>query len=126
MSAPLKILVAEDERMMLKALSFRLSKDGHEVTTAENGKEAWELFKKQEFNLLVLDIMMPYLTGLELLQKVKEVQPNTPVIILSTLGQEDTVLKAFELGADDFMTKPFSPNELIVRIKKMTTLKKPN
>jgi two-component system response regulator VicR len=60
------------------------------------------------------------------LQKVKEVQPNTPVIILSTLGQEDTVLKAFELGADDFMTKPFSPNELIVRIKKMTTLKKPN
>lgn len=116
-----KILVAEDERMMLKSLSFKLSKEGHDVDTAENGKDAWELVQRTKYDLVLADIIMPYVTGLELLERIKN-NPATKdikVIMLSALGQEDTVVQAFDIGADDFMTKPFSPNELLVRIKKL-------
>ncbi len=116
-----KILVAEDERMMLKSLSFKLSKSGYEVDTAENGKVAWELIQENKYDLILADIIMPFVTGMELLERIKTnpETKETPVIVLTALGQEDTVLQAFEIGADDFMTKPFSPNELLVRIRKL-------
>ena len=72
--------------------------------------------------MVLADIIMPYVTGMELLERIKN-NPATKdikVVMLSALGQEDTVLQAFEIGADDFMTKPFSPNELLVRIRKLT------
>lgn len=116
-----KILVAEDERMMLKSLSFKLTKSGHEVDTAENGKAAWDLIQQNRYDLILADIIMPFVTGMELLERIKTnpATKGTPVIMLTALGQEDTVLQAFEIGADDFMTKPFSPNELLVRIRKL-------
>ncbi len=114
-----KVLVAEDEKMTLKAIAFKLQKEGYDVTTADDGKQAIELLRTGDFDLMVSDIMMPFASGLELVTEIKHLNLKTKTLLLSALGQENTVLKAFSLGADDYMTKPFSPNELLVRIKKL-------
>jgi DNA-binding response OmpR family regulator len=118
----MRILVAEDEIMMLKTIEFRLKKDGHEVILAEDGRKALEKIEEYSPDLIIADIMMPYASGLEIigfLRKNKE--RKVPIIILSAMGQEDVVLEAFQLGADDYITKPFSPNELSVRVKRLIT-----
>lgn len=115
-----KILVVEDERLLLKTIAFKLSKEGYDVKTAGDGKQAMEVFDSFQPNLVVSDVMMPFVNGLELVKRVKDKDSNgVKVILLTSLGQEDTVMKAFELGADDFMTKPFSPTELALRIKRL-------
>ncbi len=114
-----KILVAEDEKMMLKAIAFKLQKEGYDITTADDGRQAMELLRSGDFDLMVSDIMMPFASGMELVTEIKQLGLKTKTLLLSALGQENTVLKAFSLGADDYMTKPFSPNELLVRIKKL-------
>ena len=106
--------------MMLKELEFRLKKDGHETVTAEDGKIALSKINGEDFDLIVTDIMLPFATGLEIVNHVRGVlKKNTPIIILSAVGLEKTVIEAFDLGADDFITKPFSPNELSMRIKRL-------
>lgn len=119
MSYSSKILLIEDERLILKTLIFKLTKEGFNVISAPDGRKGLEMFEKERPDLVVTDIMMPYVNGLEVVKQIKET-PNcaTKVILLTSLGQEETVLRAFELGADDFMTKPFSPAELTIRIKK--------
>jgi DNA-binding response OmpR family regulator len=115
----MKILVAEDDELMLKMLEFRLKKDGHEVIVTHDGREALDKIDELMPDLVITDIMMPYLSGLEIIGAVKMRYPGTmPVIIISGMGQEAVVLEAFQLGADDFITKPFSPNELSVRVKR--------
>lgn len=115
-----RILVVEDERLLLKTIAFKLSKEGYDVKTAGDGKQAMEVFDSFQPNLVVSDVMMPFVNGLELVKRVKDKDSNgVKVILLTSLGQEDTVMKAFELGADDFMTKPFSPTELALRIKRL-------
>jgi len=115
----MKILVAEDDDLMLKMLEFRLKKDGHEVIVTHDGREAMDKIDELLPDLVITDIMMPYLSGLEIIGAVKTKYPGTmPVIIISGMGQESVVLEAFKLGADDFITKPFSPNELSVRVKR--------
>jgi DNA-binding response OmpR family regulator len=115
----MKILVAEDDQLMLKMLEFRLKKDGHEVIVTIDGREAVAKLDEFQPDLVITDIMMPYLTGLEVVGAVKKKYPQgTPVIILSGMGQENVVLEAFQLGADDYITKPFSPNELSVRVRR--------
>jgi hypothetical protein len=116
----MKILVCEDDEMVLKMVEFRLIKDGYEIILANDGKEAIEKIKSFSPSLVITDIMMPYLTGLEIVHQVRSVMKlKTPIIIVSSIGLEKTVLEAFQLGADDFITKPFSPNELSVRVKKL-------
>jgi len=116
----MKILICEDEEIMLTALEFRLRKQGFDVVLAENGKEALEILQTQELNLVVADIMMPHITGLELIQYIRnEMNSSLPVIIISALENDEFVLEAFKLGATDFVTKPFKPNELILRIKRI-------
>lgn len=116
----MKILICEDEEIMLTALEFRLRKQGFQVIKAVDGRQALEQFKAHEPDLVIADIMMPYLSGLELIEIFrKEMKIDTPVIVISALEHEETVLRAFELGANDFITKPFKPNELILRIKKI-------
>lgn len=114
----MKILIAEDDELMLKTLEFRLKKDNHQVIVARDGREALQKIKENLPDLVISDIMMPYNSGLEIVSAVKE-QFSIPIIILSAMGQEDVVLEAFKLGADDFLTKPFSPNELSVRIRRL-------
>ncbi len=116
----MKILICEDEEIMLTALEFRLRKQGFEVSLAENGKIALEKIKIEKPDLVVADIMMPFVTGLELIEFVRKDMRNAlPIIVISALEHEDIVLEAFRLGATDFITKPFKPNELILRIKRI-------
>jgi DNA-binding response OmpR family regulator len=116
----MKILVAEDEPIMLKTIDLRLKKDGHEVFLAEDGRMALEKIASLSPDLIITDIMMPYASGLEIIGFVRKDQDKkTPIIILSAMGQEDVVLEAFKLGADDYITKPFSPNELSVRVNRL-------
>ena len=115
-----RVLVCEDDEMVLKMVEFKLLKEGYEVFLANDGKEAIEKIQTIQPDIIITDIMMPYLTGLEIVHKVrKEMNIITPIIIVSSIGLEKTVLEAFQLGADDFITKPFSPNELSVRVKKL-------
>ncbi len=117
----MRILIADDDQLMLKTLEFRLKKDGHEVFLSKDGQEAMAILNTQELDLVISDIMMPYSSGLELIGFIKQKFNNSiRTIILSGMGQENVVLEAFRLGATDFMTKPFSPNELSMRINRLT------
>lgn len=115
-----KILLIEDEPLVLKVLEFKLSKDGHEIHVSSDGREAVEKLRTEEFDLIVSDLMLPFVSGLEIVNLLKrEIKKTTPIILLTANGLEKTVVEAFELGADDFMTKPFSPAELSIRVNKL-------
>ncbi|MET0463921.1 MAG: response regulator transcription factor [Chitinophagaceae bacterium] len=116
----MKILVAEDEPIMLKTIELRLKKDGHEVIVTDNGMDAMKQIDAELPDLIITDIMMPYSSGLEIIGKVRALGgKKIPIIVLSAMGQENVVLEAFNLGADDYITKPFSPNELSIRVKRL-------
>ena len=115
------ILVAEDEMIMLKTIELRLKKDGHTVIITQDGREALKKIEELSPDLIITDIMMPFSSGLEIIEAVKKRDgKKIPVIVLSAMGQENVVLEAFQLGADDYITKPFSPNELSMRVKRYT------
>lgn len=117
----MKILVAEDDNLIRSALEFRLKKDNHDVTIAVDGSDALKKIEQDIPDIVITDIMMPFVSGLELVGIIKEkYQDRIKIIVLTTMGQEDVVLEAFGLGADDFIPKPFSPNELSVRIKRFS------
>lgn len=119
MSEVYKILVAEDDVMTRNLLKFRLEKEGYQVLLAEDGLEAKTIIEQEIPNLVLSDIMMPNLNGLELTGFIRnDLNLNVPVILLSVAGQEDMVIRTFELGANDFISKPFNPNELVIRIKR--------
>lgn len=116
----MKVLICEDEEIMLTALEFRLRRQGLEVVKAEDGKQAIAKIQSEKPTLVIADVMMPYVTGLELIQHIRQdLKSNMPIIIISALEQDEIVLEAFKLGATDFITKPFRPNELILRIKRI-------
>lgn len=115
----MKILVIEDEVMILKSIEFKLKKEGFEVTTALNGKIAQDILSTEIFDVVITDLMIPYYSGLELISYVRnELKSTVPIIVLSAIGQEGSILEAFRLGANDYMTKPFIPNELVIRVRK--------
>ena len=117
----MKILIVEDNQLILKVIETKLKKEGYEVINCENGKEAIERITDSLPDLVITDIMLPYNSGLEIVNFVKEkLQKNIPVIVLSGLGQEKTIEEAFKLGADDYMTKPFNLSELLMRIKRVS------
>ena len=114
----MKILVCEDEEILLTSLEFRLKKQGFDIILAKDGKDALAKIKTESPDLIVADIMMPNVSGLELITFVrKKMKSKMPIIIISALGNDEMVLKAFELGATDFISKPFKPSELVLRIK---------
>ncbi len=115
----MKVLVVEDDEMILRTLEFRLKKDGYTISVARNGKEALEKLKHDSFNLVLTDLMLPFVTGMEVLSHIKSNYPNLPVIVLSGADEEGTIMDAFKLGADDFIAKPFSPGELTLRVKRL-------
>ncbi|MBW7846049.1 MAG: response regulator transcription factor [Bacteroidia bacterium] len=121
----MKIVVAEDEIILAKTLEEKLKLEGYKVFVATDGRSALDLIEKEKPDLIMTDIMMPYTSGLELISIVKSgFAKKTPIIVLSSMGEENIVLQAFELGADDFITKPFNPTELSLRVKRFTLKKK--
>ncbi len=113
------VLIAEDDPEIANFVKFKLEKSGLEVMHGENGKVALELINENKPDLVILDIMMPIMDGFEVLRLMKE-NPETrgiPVIMLTAKGMEADVLKGFETGAVDYITKPFSVSELAVRVK---------
>ncbi|WP_281226269.1 response regulator transcription factor [Flavobacterium aquiphilum] len=115
-----KILIAEDDVLMIKILEFILKKEGYQVTSCKDGLTAIEKIPVLIPDLIITDIMLPFRSGLEIINFSKENYDNIPVIVVSALGEEEgTVIEAFNLGADDFVSKPFNPNELLLRVKRL-------
>lgn len=100
-----KILIAEDEKPMARALELKLNHSGFETKVVGDGEAAWEAIKKEKFDLILLDLMMPKMDGFEVLKSLKEKKDNTPVIIASNLGQDDDAQKAKSLGAKWYFVK---------------------
>ena len=112
-----KLLLAEDDELLASLLNFRLQKGGYEVSHSGDGKQVKEFLSKTMPDIIVSDIMMPYFSGMELIAYVRnELKSTIPIIIISSAGNEENVLSAFELGANDFISKPVSPSELLVRV----------
>ena len=115
----MKILVAEDEPLMLMAIEAKLKNLGFEVVAVSDGQQALKILETYQPDLIITDILMPYTSGLELIGIVKSKNTKLPIIVLSGLGEEEIVLEAFNLGADDFLTKPFKPIDLELRVKRL-------
>jgi len=114
-----KILLVEDEETLAVGLEFNLTEEGYSVVWAKDGKVALVLFYAQEFDLIILDIMLPYVNGFEVAKKVREKSPQMPILILSARSGVEDRVKGLELGADDYLAKPFHLQELLLRIKGM-------
>lgn len=120
-----KILVAEDNRLILETISHSLSREGYEIIKANDGKECLAFLENTDVDLIITDLYMPYINGNEVITILRdERKKTTPILVLSAAGAEDNVLKAFELGADDFMVKPFSLVELNIRVRKLLALRR--
>lgn len=114
-----KILVVDDEGHIVELVRFNLEKEGFEVVVAGNGLEALQMVEEEQPNLVILDIMLPYVDGLEVCRRLRQMDryQHLPIIMLTAKGDEiDTVL-GLEMGADDYIKKPFSPRELVARVK---------
>lgn len=111
-----KILIVEDETSFSEALSFLLGKEGFDVSIAENGRIALELFKSQTFDLILLDLMIPDVSGIEVCRSIRATSA-VPIIMLTAKDSEIDKVVGLELGADDYVTKPYSSRELVARIK---------
>jgi len=112
-----EILIIEDEESILMALEDDLTLEGYTVTTASDGETGFKLASEKCFDLLILDIMLPGMNGFDVCRKLRQTGVTTPILMLSARGQEVDRVLGLELGADDYVTKPFSPRELQARIK---------
>src|SRR5678815_414173 len=111
-----RILVVDDEERMVRFIRMNLEHDGFQVSEAFNGKQAIQRLRDVTPDLILLDVMMPDIDGFEVLETIRE-GSNVPVIMLTARGEEDDRVRGLELGADDYVTKPFSPRELVSRVK---------
>jgi len=114
-----KIFIVDDELVMRKSLSGWLERDGYEVDTAESGEEAIEKLKKTRFDLLLVDIKMEGISGLDVLKHVMENDPDVAVVMITAYGSISTAIEAMKNGAHDYLLKPFDPDELGVLIEKV-------
>ncbi len=112
----MKVLMAEDDRDFGNILAQYISISGYDVTLARDGKEAWELFEKEKPDLCVLDVMMPEMDGFTLGEKIKETRSEIPIIFLTAKSLKEDIVRGLKIGADDYITKPFDPEVLILRI----------
>ena len=110
------ILVCDDEKDIVSALSIYLKSDGYQVYKAYNGKEALELVQKGDIHLVLMDIMMPEMDGIETMVKIREIS-NVPVILLTAKSEDTDKVLGLTVGADDYITKPFNPVELQATVK---------
>lgn len=117
----MKILICDDDEALVSMIRFKLTRENlGEIIKAMDGREAKSQLRENDFDLIITDIHMPFHSGLEITSFIREeLKKDTPIIVLSAEGLENTVLQAFAIGANDFITKPFSPAELAVRVKRI-------
>ena len=111
-----KILVVDDERVMVKGIKFNLENEGYQVETGSDGEEAVEKARAGQFDLIILDLMMPKIDGLQACMRIREFS-NVPIIMLTAKGEDTDKIMGFECGADDYITKPFNLLELKARVR---------
>lgn len=114
-----KILLVEDEETMAVGLEYNLSEEGYEVDWVKDGKEALKHFEEQNYDMIILDIMLPYHDGFEIAELVRKKNPQMPILMLTARAGLEDKIKGLELGADDYLTKPFHLKELLLRVKGM-------
>lgn len=119
-----KVLIVEDEESLAVGLEFNLSEEGYQVSLARDGKEALKLVDKKNFDLVILDIMLPYYDGFEVARKIREKSLQIPILFLTARTAADDRIKGLEIGADDYITKPFHLKELLLRVKHTLRRKK--
>lgn len=110
------VLIVDDEAMIRESVSAYISKQGYQVITAEDGREALEIFKKKPIMFIILDLMLPGMSGEEVCQAIRK-QSRVPIIMLTAKTQEDDILNGLDIGADDYVTKPFSVKQLYARME---------
>lgn len=112
----MKVLLAEDDRDFGNILSQYVTISGYDVTLGRDGREAWDLFNQDKYDICVFDVMMPEMDGFSLAEKIKEVNPGMPLIFLTAKSLKEDIVRGLKIGADDYITKPFDPEVLILRI----------
>ena len=117
-----RILVADDEEVIREACHRILTREGHEVLTATEGEEAWRLIQENDFDLAVLDIKMPVMDGIAVMDLISRQKPGLIVVVITGHGANETLAEARRAGAADFLTKPFSPNELRQAVSRALSL----
>ena len=115
----MKVMIAEDDRDSRELLSWLLEKVGYQVVATENGKQAWDAYRRDKFRLVISDLLMPDVDGLELCRRIRSMPSSqyTYIILLTALIGKRDYLEGMEAGADDFITKPFDPDELKARLR---------
>jgi DNA-binding response OmpR family regulator len=111
-----KILVIDDDRVLADLVAFALRREGFQVIQAHDGEAALRRWAEEQPDLIVLDVNLPRLDGFSVCQQIRQ-QSNTPVILLTVRGEEDDIIHGLQLGADDYVTKPFSPRQLVARVQ---------
>lgn len=117
MEKPRKILLVEDEQHLAKGLKYNLEKEGYEVTLADNGLSALEYVEQGTFDIMILDLMLPKLGGIEVAKKIRKTDTRFPILMLTAKSREEDRELGLEVGADDYLTKPFHLPELLLRVK---------
>ncbi len=117
MEETVKLLVVDDEDRIRRLLNMYLSREGYEIDEAVDGQEALDKALENEYDCILLDLMLPEMDGLEVLEILREKKKLTPVILLTAKGEESDRVTGFETGADDYIVKPFSPREVVLRVK---------
>ena len=112
-----KILIVDDEDNLLSVIKLNLELENHDVYAADNGKKAIELFKANDFDLVILDVMMPEFDGFTVCKKIKKINPEVPVLFLTAKGSNADKIEGLKLGADDYLSKPFNLEELLLRVQ---------
>jgi DNA-binding response OmpR family regulator len=112
-----KILIIEDEEAILMALEDNLKMDGYKIESAKDGEKGFSMAKESNYDLIILDIMLPRMDGFEVCKQLRQAGITTPILMLTAKSQEIDKVLGLELGADDYVTKPFSPRELLARVK---------
>lgn len=121
-----KILIVDDDTRILKLLQKLLQKNNFIVSTASSPVDALKMFKKEDFDLLILDIMMPNITGIEFAKKIRSQKDNTPIVMLTALSEDQDIQKGLAAGANEYITKPFDSDNMILRLNNLLKLRNDN
>ncbi|MEY4791154.1 MAG: phosphate regulatory protein, partial [Pseudomonadota bacterium] len=122
------VLLVEDEKSIITLIKYNLEKEGFKVFCAETGEDALKITKEKTLDVVILDWMLPDVSGIEVCRQIKKDKKlkNVPVLILTAKGEPDDKIKGLEVGADDYVTKPFNNKELLLRIKSLIKRSKPS